>query len=201
MSRRRVPLAKIRTSGGFWLLAGVLLLAVSGRVLAWFCLACLVHELGHAGAIRLLGGRVETVSLTGCGAVLRSSRRRLPTYGEECAAALAGPAASLLLALLAAAWGRRFGSGDAFLLAGLSLALAVFNLVPAGPLDGGRVLRALLSRFFGPDRGERVCRGITVALSAGLAGLGLWCLFHGGNITLLLCAGWLLAQQKGEKRA
>ena len=191
-------MAKIRTSGGFWLLMGVILLASATRVLLWFALACLVHELGHAGAVWLLGGRVEEVALTGFGAVLRSRRKRLFSYLEECVVALAGPAASLLLAIMAAIWGKRFGSGDAFLLAGLSLALAVFNLIPAGPLDGGRALAALLSRLFGPDTGDRIFRAITVFLGGCLGALGLWVLAHGGNITLLLCAGWLLARRNTE---
>ena len=190
---------RIKSSGGFWLLLGVLLLASSLRVLLWFALACLVHELGHAGAIRLLGGRVEAVTLTGFGAVLRPRRRRLFSYREECAVALAGPAASFLLAMLAAAWGNRTGGGDAYLLAGLSLALAVFNLIPAGPLDGGRALGALLSRLLGPDRGERTCRLVTGALGGCLGVLGLWVLSRGGSFTLLLCAGWLLARRKIQR--
>ena len=185
---------KVRTSGGFWLLLGVLLLALSGRVLVWFLLACLVHELGHIAAIRLLGGQMRDVTLTGVGAVLQPTR--LLTYREECLVALAGPAASFLLALLAAAWGRRFGGGDAYLLSGLSLALAVFNLVPAGPLDGGRFLGALLSRWLGPDEGEGVCRWVTSIFGTCLAGLGAWAILHGGNFTLLLCAAWLLSRRK-----
>ena len=192
---RMRPLPELRASGGFWVLLGVLLLASSFRVLLWFALACLVHELGHAAAIRLLGEKVERVSLTGVGAVLRPSRHRLFSYREECMIALAGPAASFLLALLAAAWGKRFG-GDAYLLAGLSLALAVFNLIPAAPLDGGRALGALLTRLLGPDRGERACRTVTVVLGGCLGVLGLWVLVRGGSFTLLLCAGWLLTRPK-----
>ena len=190
-----MPAPRISCSGGFWILLGVLMLALSFRVLLWFALACLVHELGHAGAIRLLGGRTDGLTLTGFGAVLRPRRRRMFSYREECIVALAGPAASFLLALLAAAWGKRFG-GDAYLLAGLSLALAVFNLIPAAPLDGGRALGALLTRLLGPDRGERACRTVTVVLGGCLGVLGLWVLVRGGSFTLLLCAGWLLTRPK-----
>ena len=190
-----MPAPRISCSGGFWILLGVLMLALSFRVLLWFALACLVHELGHAGAIRLLGGRTDGLTLTGFGAVLRPRRRRMFSYREECIVALAGPAASFLLALLAAAWGKRFG-GDAYLLAGLSLALAVFNLIPAAPLDGGRALGALLTRLLGPDRGERACRTVTVVLGGCLGVLGLWVLVRGGSFTLLLCAGWLLTRLK-----
>ena len=178
-------------TGGFWVLLGILLLSLSGKVFCLFCLACLVHELGHAGAICLLGGRVAEVQLTGTGPVLRRTGR-VTSYFEDSLVALAGPLTSFALALAAGFWGRHFTGGDAYLLAGLSLALAVFNLLPAGPLDGGRVLGAILSRRLGPDRGGTVCRRLTLALGGGLCGLGLWAFFRGGSLTLPLCAGWLL---------
>ena len=171
---------------------GTLLLAASLRLLFWFGVACLVHELGHMAAVRLLGGRVRSVRLTGVGAVIHPSRDRLFSYGEECLTAAAGPAASLLLAGAAACWGRQFGGLDAYLLTGVSLALGLFNLLPAGPLDGGRILRALLSLAVSPDVGERVLSGTTWGLGALLAVAGAWVWSVSGNFTLLLCALWLL---------
>ena len=69
-SHRSLKRVEWTVTGGFWLLLGVLLLSLSGKVFFLFCIACLVHELGHTGAIRLLGGRVAEVRLTGLGAVL-----------------------------------------------------------------------------------------------------------------------------------
>ena len=181
-------------TGGFWILLGVLLLSLSGKVFILFCLACFVHELGHAGAIRLLGSRVAEVQLTGMGIVLRPEGR-LTSYLLDGCAALAGPAASFALALAAGLWGRRFGGGEAYVLAGLSLALAVFNLLPAGPLDGGRILEAALSRWLGPDQGEAICRWLTLLMGGGLVILGLWAFSLGGSLTLPICAGWLLAHR------
>lgn len=116
---------EVRSTGGFWLLVGALLLAAA------------VHELGHLLAIRALGGRVTRLQLTSLGAVLRTRRAGLCSYREECLVALVGPLASFLLALGAGTWARVFGGADAYLLTGISLALGVFNLLPAGPLDGG----------------------------------------------------------------
>ena len=179
----------IHSTGGFWLILGALLLAASLRLLFWAAVAAAVHELGHVAAVRALGGRVGSFRLTGVGAVIQPRRERMFSYGEECLVALAGPAASVLLAIGAAAWGRHFGGADAYLLTGVSLALGVFNLLPIGPLDGGRILRAVASRWAGPDAGDRVCGLLTKVLAAGLAALGVWVLGKSGNFSLLLCAG------------
>lgn len=136
------------------------------------------------------------MQLTGVGVVMMPCRKRLFSYGEESLVALAGPGASFLLALLAAAWGRRFGGIDAYLLTGMSLALGVFNLLPAGRLDGGRVLGAVLSSLVGPDTGERACGMLTKMMAGGLGLLGLWVLRMSGNFTILLCAGWLFFCQR-----
>ena len=83
---------KAHSTGGFWLILGALLLAASLRVLFWFFVASVVHELGHWAMVRTLGGRVGGFSLTGTGAVIRPSRERLFSYGEEClVAAGSGP--------------------------------------------------------------------------------------------------------------
>ena len=59
-----------------------------------------------------------------------------------------------------------------------------------------RVLwEGLLSRRLGPDRGESICRRLTLALGGGLGLLGVWAFFHGGSLTLPLCAGWLTASR------
>ena len=74
---------ELHSTGGFWLLVGALLLAASVRFLLWVAVAAAVHEAGHILAIRALGGRIESLRLTGVGAVLRTRRAGLCSYREE----------------------------------------------------------------------------------------------------------------------
>lgn len=115
----------------------------------------LIHELAHAIAARRRGIPVDRITLFIFGGVaeMRMEARR---PGDEFALTIVGPLASLALAgafwLLgrAAVWA---GLDSALLLTGtlarLNLILAVFNMVPAFPLDGGRILRSVLWRITG----------------------------------------------------
>ena len=110
-----------------------------------------LHELGHAWAAMRYGLRVESITLWILGGL--ASLEAMPKeWNRELVIALAGPAVSVLVgvgcyaalfALPASAQVTLFVVGW---LAVTNLLLAVFNMLPAFPMDGGRVLRALLSR-------------------------------------------------------
>ncbi len=187
-------LGRVEVSGGFCLLFGVLLFLDEGGLLPWALLACFVHELGHVLALGALGGRVQRLRLSAVGAEIVPEGRRLFGYGEELFTIAAGPAFSILAAFFGAQLAFHLESVNVLLFSGLSLALGVFNLLPAGPLDGGRILKILLSRSFSPDRGELICHWVTRSLALCLLALGLWHLsLWGGNLTLCLLGFWLLA--------
>ena len=112
--------------------------------------AVLVHEAGHLLAARVLGIplRRGTGGLFGVRLTFDFSRAG---YGREALVHLAGPTAGLLSSL-AAVW--LFGEAGLWF-GGISAALAVFNLLPAGGLDGGGALGCLLWRWFPRDRPSR----------------------------------------------
>jgi Zn-dependent protease len=128
------------------------------RNIGWLLLvfACVVvHELSHCFVARRRGAQVDEIVLFPLGGV--SKLRNLPeSPGDELAIAIVGPLTSIGLGLLAG-WGALL-LGQSLVpvdllsgwllvrLAWLNLILGVFNLLPAFPLDGGRVLRALLER-------------------------------------------------------
>ena len=159
-------------------------------LLAWFAavngwgvvltvlFAAAFHEAGHLLALTLCGAAVRGFRLSAQGAVLDAESSRL-SYGREFLCVLAGPAFNLLLAFAAARFRR-----DA--LAGASLALCVYNLLPVRPLDGGRAVELAVSWLWGPEAGERTAR-----LCGAAGGLSLACLagalmvYTGGTLWLL----------------
>jgi Zn-dependent protease len=159
-----------------------------------------LHELGHSMVALALGGRVRAITLTFIGGV--SEIEEMPRHGlREALVAFAGPAVSFLLAL--AGWllahGARPGSQIALglvLLARLNLVIGAFNLLPAFPLDGGRVLRSLLEARLGRFRATRAATVVSKAMAVVMALLGLL-----GNWMLLVIALFLWMTADSEARA
>ncbi len=151
-----------------------------------FFLCILLHEFGHILMAGRFGVRTPDVILLPIGGVARLERiPEEPT--QELLIALAGPAVTLgimvLLLLATLASGHAVVLRDPFvpampfvvrLLIGNTFVLA-FNLLPAFPLDGGRVLRALLARKLGLARATRIAGtvGQLFAVALGLLGLTL----------------------------
>lgn len=180
--------------GTYWAAAAVAALAFFASLLA--------HEVAHAVVARRSGIEVTSVTLWLFGGVASLSEEP-KTPAADLRIAAAGPATSLALAGV-------FGAGsfavDALSaphilasvtgwLAGVNLMLGLFNLIPGAPLDGGRVLRAIVWRMRG-DRHQAalVATGAGVVVGYGLIGLGLAQFFFAGGIggLWLVFIGWFL---------
>ncbi len=160
--------------------------------------ACvLLHELGHSLAARKFGIPVAEIVLYPIGGVARIGK--MPRPREEFWITVAGPAVNLAIA--AVLW---LSLSARQLLPGLSdagaagpdlwqrllvanIALFVFNMLPAFPMDGGRILRSLLAMRVGETRATVVAAGIGQALAVGI---GLFALLS-GNIMLILVAAFV----------
>jgi len=163
-------------------------------VLALF--ACVVaHEFGHALMARRFGVRTPDITLLPIGGMARLER--IPEVpAQEIAVALAGPAVNVViwagLTLLfgagdsLSALGAIDDTGEGFIarLAAVNLFLAIFNLIPAFPMDGGRVLRAALATRLDRVRATRIAATAGQVIAFGFGFLGLMT----GNPLLLLIA-------------
>lgn len=161
-------------------------------------LALLLHELGHALAARREGMETEEITLWLFGGIARF-RSAFPSAGAEFRVALAGPLVSLALGLLCVALARlpaaSAANGVEAWLAYINLSLFVFNMLPALPLDGGRVLHGLLWQL-GHDeaRATRISAGIGRALAVAMIAGGLVLFLRVDGYTGLWTAliGWYL---------
>lgn len=151
---------KVRCSYPLILVIALAVLFDSGGDLVLLAAAAAVHELGHLLCMFLLGAEVRSLRLSVGGMVIDYNGSRLSYLGDA-AVALAGPAFSLLTALVLARLGRVAPSDGLFYFAGLNLLLGLFNLVPLLPLDGGRILLCLLCQARGPGDAERICGGVS----------------------------------------
>ena len=163
----------------------------------------LLHELSHSLVARHSGIEVSRITLFVFGGVAQMKSE--PTEPlAELKMALAGPLTSLTLgAVFGALWlilvslpGLVLAAETLKYLAGANGALAVFNMVPAFPLDGGRVLRSVVWYFTGDlDTSTRLATSLGQVFGFLFMGLGFWSLLRGdlGLGIWFLALGWLLA--------
>jgi Zn-dependent protease/CBS domain-containing protein len=161
-----------------------------------------VHELAHTVYALARGGQVRSITLMMVGGVSELTEAP-PRPRDEALMALVGPLSSLLLAagFGGATWllqdTRSFNLQFAcFYLASLNLFLGLFNLLPAFPMDGGRIVRASLTGWLGAVRATRVAslmgRGFAVLF-------GLWGALS-FNPFLLVIAVFIYMGAEGEAR-
>ncbi|HEU4727480.1 MAG TPA: site-2 protease family protein [Kofleriaceae bacterium] len=173
----------------FLLLLGVVFIAYGGlagvMVVGLAFGSVLLHELGHALVARRLGVYVSGIELSFFGGAAKMTQMpRKASHEIEIAAA--GPAVSLMLAGAGLGLGVLLHSPLFGMIGWINLVLAGFNLIPALPMDGGRILRALLSRRMGYVRATDVAVQVARVVAVGFGILGLM-----GAYQLLVLAPFL----------
>ncbi len=194
---------------------GILVYRANGPEAAWDTLAFIVlifvcvvaHEFGHVLMARRFGAKTRDVTLFPIGGV--ANMERVPENpSQEILVALAGPLVNLVIALGLMLWlgnslteqdFNSIGNSQASLalrIAAANLILMTFNLLPAFPMDGGRVLRALLALKWGRSRATKIAAGIGQIFAFGLGFLGLF-----GNPFLLIIAAFVFIAAGAEADA
>ena len=167
-------------------LAGLFIVAIAFA-------SVLLHELGHAVVARRLGVTVAGIELHFFGGAAKMTSQP-KSAGDEILIAAAGPAVSFALGGVGVVIGTLTGVWLIALFGWINLIIGAFNLVPALPMDGGRIFRALLSKRIGYVRATEisiyVARGFAIAL-------GVFAVFTGQIYMALLAAMiWWMGSQE-----
>ncbi|MCL2433929.1 MAG: M50 family metallopeptidase [Clostridia bacterium] len=201
-------IGRVRLRVSFWILPFIVLAVWLGdaAVILLGCLCITVHELAHAAMAYWVGLGVAEIELMPFGGVARLNSTVARGPGAELAVALAGPVVSFICAFGLSYFDRQNLLGGSWISALIraNVQLALFNLLPALPLDGGRVLRALLSRPMGALRATKFAANIGIVLGIAMVALGVLGIARGiWNITLLACGMFLglAAWREGREAA
>ena len=193
MKRGLAPTFKVRVSGGFILLFALIYFFDGSGFIASALPAVTAHEAGHVLVMRLFGARAHKLELSVSGLSL-DYIGELGPKGTWLTAA-AGPVFGIAYAFIAARLGMLWDSEPLLMSAGFSLILSAFNLLPALPLDGGRVLRFFLSCSRGEAYSKRALERAGLIISFLLLCIGFYFLISRQGYALFFAGVWLLAVQ------
>lgn len=192
---------EIRITVGAILLPIFCVIAGEGELLLSAVVSLAVHEAAHLIAARNLGLSAARVTLYPFGAVMRLDALLSDRRGEWIVAA-AGPLGSLTFAALLKLFEPLLPT-DAWIgrMADTNLVIAALNLLPAYPLDGGRIFRALLSRVIFERTARTVLFLFTALIAFCMIGTGVYLVLHGVPAwTLFLIPPFLISSAISEWR-
>ena len=179
-----MTLGRVTVSWPFVFFLFILLLFCPLEDLLPILLAAMIHEMGHCTAIFMSGGKLDEIALGLAGAELCYQNGRLSYFKDRIIAA-SGPLANFLTGMAAAfifAPGWRYFTG-------LSMIYCFFNLLPALPLDGGRILYAFIAEWRGSESAEHLLGMVTPVILSVLSACGAAIVFYcDGNPSLLVVA-------------
>lgn len=157
-----------------------------------FFLAAAIHEMGHYIALKMSGGHLHFLKLSAFGAEMRISMSE--SYLCELFVLIAGPAFNFIAAYIFSVLGFDVAAGASFI-------LGAFNLLPAKPLDGGKILEAFLCLSPLEQYAETISDIIStiIAISVFITG-SVVLLYTRCNLSIFLVGAFLLTGQLSSKR-
>ena len=172
------------------------------KVYAIMMICAIIHELGHLLVGILLGMKPEKLEIIPVGIRVTFKTKIKQTNKLEIKkifVAIAGPVVNLILIYIAAISKTNIISKINFIYA--NLLLVIINLVPIYPLDGGRILKGIISIFKGKKKAEQTINKISIIIGIIISALGIWILINNKNIAILffLLYIWIIIIQENKK--
>lgn len=177
----------------FWFFVVVAIFAsLSKDVLAiYFIIPVIIHESGHLIAIAVSRTKIESVRFTAFGIDIKKKQGLSLTPGTELSVLLAGALANLIAAAVTYLF--IFKSMRSMLFVSTNIAVAIFNLIPVGNLDGGEIARKISEYYFKPRTAFVLSRVFSFAALTPLFAAAIFLvLTPPRNFTLLLICAYLL---------
>jgi len=137
----------------------ILLCLAFGELMFPIAAAVFLHESAHLATLKICGGKLKSFSPAPFGLCMEFDENTL-SLGGEVLVSISGCAVNIASALLSVLLYRCFEI-DIINFGVVSLLLALVNLIPSEPLDGGRILRVIIAYFKGPETAYRVTSVIT----------------------------------------
>lgn len=175
------------------LVAIAIVLDTSGLII-YAILAIVFHEIGHIFMLWICKIPVSEINFKAFGISIVLSSNYSISYKKEIMIALGGPLMNIFLASVSLTL-CSFGIFEHILtvFAIFSIAAAIFNLLPVGPLDGGRILNAVFCIKFDVIKAEGLVKAISILFLCPLLVAGIYILLWSkNNVTLLIVAVYLL---------
>lgn len=177
--------------------------ALTGKIFLFvICTAtALAHELGHSIVASSMGYKLNKITLMPFGAVVKGDIEGL-NFSDQIKIALAGPMVNLLIALffIAAWWIVPEIYAYTDVVASVNLSMAIINLLPVYPLDGGRVLEASLKLKLNGKQADLICSATGCIFSLLLIAGFVFTLFNQVNLSLLFFASFVMVGTFGKAR-
>lgn len=185
-------------------LALALALGITGEIVALLIALC-AHELSHLIAARAVGLEIDWIEIMPFGGAAHIANLYDAPPFPMAVVALAGPFANFLLAMCGAAlgWWGALAFPEAARMVRVNAILMLFNLLPALPLDGGRVLCAISGRFLGRRRATGLAVALAHVLALSLLALAVAAFVQTRivNVSLIIMSVFLIAASLTERRA
>jgi len=178
-------------SFSFWFFAVVALFVLLGKetLVLYLILPVIIHECGHLLAMLFCRAKIHSIRLTPISVDIRRVDRDVRSHLNELVITLAGIATNMLAALVLRLF--FFQSIRVMFLGAANIAVALFNLLPIGNLDGGELCRLICERLFTPRAAWYISHIMSFLVLTPLVALSVLFILRGYNFTLLLTCIYL----------